>query len=114
MAILVYMIVESNPQNPYNKTTKTGTSSLTLVNANCADVVFGGKNFSWDEFCSRINSGKWNFECITECYSNNKSVYVGWVFVGDVCYTPNPECHIWFTFQDLIYNWNVIHKGRRW
>jgi|GEM_PF-2222494 len=109
-----YWIIESNPQNPYNKTIKTGASSLTLVNARCEDIIFGGKKFSWNDLVQNINSGKWSFECNAECYSDNKSVYLGFVCVGKVYYTPNPECHIWFTFQELVYNWNTVHKGRRW
>jgi hypothetical protein len=109
-----YWIDASNPQNPYGKNTKTYTSSLTLVNAKCEDIVFGGKKFSWIDFCSNINSGKWSFECNDECYSDNKSVYLGYVRVGEVYYDPNPECNIWFTFQNLLYNWDAVHKGKRW
>ena len=109
-----YWISQTNPQNPYGKTLKTDASCLVLVGGDCKDIVFGGKKFSWDEFCSNINSEKWNFECITECYSDNKLVYAGWIWIGERYHQPNPECHIWLEFQSLIYNWDIICEGRQW
>jgi len=103
-----------NSQNPYKKTLRTGESCLILINANCEDVIFNGIRFSWDEFCENINSKQWNFECITECYREGKSVYAGWIWTEKGVYRPNPDCHLWFTFEEMIYNWNDIREDRVW
>jgi len=109
-----YWLSEANNQNPYKKILRTDASCLTLLNANCEDIFFGGTKLSWDKFCSNITSGQWSFECITECYAGNKSVYSGWIWTEEGFYQPNPECNIWFTFQKLVYNWNNICEDRQW
>ena len=109
-----FWLCQENPQNPYKKTLRTGASCLTLLEAACEESIFQGIKFSWDEFCANINSRQWNFECITECYSSNRLVYAGWIWVGNRFYQPNPDFQLWFTFQGLRYNWNTIREDRSW
>ena len=109
-----YWVTTTNPQNPYGKVLRTDASRLVLVGGSCEDVIFNGKKFLWDEFCSKINSGKWSYECITECYTDTKIVYHGWVWERKRSHQPDPECQIWLTYQSLIYNWNKIREDRQW
>jgi len=107
-----YWIIETNTQNPYKKTLGTNSSSLTLTNAKCEKVEIDNKAITWSEFCLKVNVDKWEFECITESYSNNKCTYEGWIWFDNKPY--HLDCCLEFSIDRVIYNWNEIMEDRPW
>ena len=107
-----YWIVETNPQNPYGKTLRTGEAELAFTGAKCEKVEVDDKEMLWGEFCQKINSENWEFECITEEFQEGKCVFWGWVWAKG-----NPihqNCHLHFSFDHRIYHWNLILEDRPW
>lgn len=105
-----YWIIETNIQNPYNKTFGTNNSQLTFVNSYCKKINVDNKQIAWDEFCSKINSNQWEFECITESYINKKCNYEGWVWFDESPY--HLDCFLEFSYHNVIYSWNKICEDR--
>lgn len=108
-----YWIVETNPQNPYNKTLATDENArLTLQQACCTKLTVDDQPADWPEFCTKLNSGIWEFECITESYKGGQCVYDGWLWFDSEPF--HRDCHLEFTFKSIVYNWNKLCEDRPW
>ena len=107
-----YWIWDTNEQNPYKKILGTDKSRLTLTNAAFIKAEVEGQAMAWEDYCLKINSGEWKFECINENYNDQKCVYEGWVWFHGEPY--HFDCRLEFTFQNAVYHWNKICENRTW
>lgn len=108
-----YWIAETDPRNTYKKTLGTDDNSqITLTAAYCEKVEINDTLSAWDEFCTKINAGEWEFECITSEYDHNKWTCDGWVWFDDEPF--HLDCRLEFVFKHIIYNWNTICADRPW
>jgi len=106
-----FWIVETNAQNPFQKTLRTEDGAkLTLTNANCVMVVMEKKIIRWHDFWQKINGGEWQFECIHENYTAGQVKYDGWIWFKE------KPCHrnssLKLNYDDAIYQWNEIREDR--
>jgi len=109
-----FYICESHPENPYSRAHRTNAACVTLLNATCESIFHAGKKFSWNDFCSNINAGKWRFECLTECYADNRLVYEGLLHDKHGELNPDAGCNIWLTFQKIVCKWNIVCEQKAW
>jgi hypothetical protein len=87
-------------------------AKLTFTNISGLKIMLDGKDFTWDEFCQKINSGQWEFECIDEKYESSQCLYEGWVWFDREPY--HQELLMSFSYGDAVYQWDTIREDRPW
>jgi len=108
-----FWITENNRQNDYEKTLATDDESqIIFINSHCDRVEVNNNEISWETFFQKVNSLEWEFECISEEYSEKGCIYDGWVWFDQEPY--HYDARLRFVFDELHYGWNKICENRVW
>ena len=122
-----FWIGKDHPQNPFGKVLRTGKAEMRLVSIDpdCISInvhdelrIAGEKTIKImkeilvNDFITKMNSKKWQFEFVDEYYGYHKAIFCGCIVKEKKPYFTGAQIGI--HYEEIQYYWNKIHEDRTW
>ena len=122
-----FWVGKDHPQNQFGEILRTDKSEVRLTNIQFVfssihihnELRFANKllltkrdEISFDDFATKLTSGKWMFEFVDEYYGYNSAMFSGYIGKKKKPYFTHAQIEIYY--EESLYYWNKIYPDRTW